>query len=187
MAGKIRSSRNFELHFWPILCPSLNRIIMRPHPPAPARHDCYDRPNKWPYEASPDPPMFALWTLPLHRAASQPGLGLWRRNRMFEIMNIFANTEIVRCSKEIEGYLQESMKPDPPPLLSLSDANISKFLCLINSISYAPKYLKNCHLHISLIFCGYNGLWMTVSISIDLSISGTTFMDLAANVTNGKK
>ena len=82
---------------------------------------------------------------------------------MIEIMSIFANTEIVGCYismviKKIEGYLQEGMKHDPPPLLSLSDANISKFLCLINSISYAPKYLKNCHLHISLIFCGYNGL-----------------------------
>ena len=40
--------------------------------------------------------------------------------------------------------------------MSVSDVNICKYLlknlCLINQISYAPKYYKNCHLHILAMF-----------------------------------
>ena len=48
--------------------------------------------------------------------------------------------------------------------MSLSDVNISKFSCLINLISYAAKYLKNCHLHILQISYSAHGFMNKVSI-----------------------
>ena len=48
--------------------------------------------------------------------------------------------------------------------MSVAHVNISKFLCLINLISYAAKYLKNCHLHISQISHSAYGFMNKVSI-----------------------